>query len=129
MFPSPGLSRRCIGFLDGISEETAILAGFASTVAIAYLDCITPHEVFFPSLHFFPIALVAWRVGRVWTFVMPATAALAWAASEVFSGKDYSDARFLLWNFSIRLTFFLASSCLAAMARHYSQAPRPGEQE
>lgn len=108
--------------LDAWPPYGVALAAAASLAAVAVLDTVTGSRLGFAAFYLIPVALTAWRSGRLSGVLWALLAAAAWLAVEVSAGAP--DPGVGLWNAGIRLAMFLAVALAVSGLRRERDAVR-----
>ena len=109
---------RLISMVDRIPLWLIGPAGVALVGVIGLTDYLTGAQLSFSVFFLLPIALVAWRAGRVWSFGFSAVSAVVWYATNLPGSLalGYTHAT-LLWNAVTRLGFFVIVASLICSSR------------
>jgi len=79
---------------------------------LGFVDFRTGNEYSFSLFYLLPISLATWYANRSLGFFTSILSAATWLAADIIIGEDYSHPITYLWNFLIRLGFFLIVSYL-----------------
>ncbi len=97
------------------------ILGFALVGFVGFLDYKTGYELSFAAFYLFPIALVAWTVGRNIGFLLSVVSAIVWYVADQKSGHVYSEIYISYWNAGIRLVIFLVVARLVAWHKEWRE--------
>jgi len=101
------------------------ILGFALVGLVGFLDYKTGYELSFAAFYLFPIALVAWTVGRNIGFLLSVVSAIVWYVADQQSGHVYSEIYISYWNAGIRLVIFLVVARLVAWHKEWREQQWP----
>jgi hypothetical protein len=79
-------------------RRKVVVLSIACLFAMAYIDYVTGYELIFSAAYLLPVALCAWYLGRMATWLMSiAGGGVSWYVDRV-SGHDYSNHMVQYWN-------------------------------
>jgi len=89
------------------SKHDSILVVIAlSVVLLGFVDYVTGYELGFFLFYFLPIAIAAWKVGTISSYLISILSSIVWSLSDI-SSHPYSSVSFASWNTIMRLLCFL----------------------
>jgi hypothetical protein len=92
---------------DPLFKCNSILVVIAlSVVVLGFVDYVTGYELGFLLFYFLPIAVTAWKVGRISSYMISILSTMVWFLSDI-SSHPYSNVLFAFWNTIMRLLSFL----------------------
>jgi len=92
---------------DPLFKRNSILVVIAlSVVVLGFVDYVTGYELGFFLFCFLPIAVTAWKVGRISSYMISILSTMVWFLSDIPS-HPYSNVLFAFWNTIMRLLSFL----------------------
>jgi len=95
--------------------------GFVLVGLVGFLDYKTGYELSFAAFYLFPIALVAWTVGKEIGLLISIVCAIVWYVADQRAGHVYSDAFIPYWNAGIRLIIFVIVARLVAWQKEWRE--------
>lgn len=101
-----------LAYLEKQNQPFKIVLGFVFIVAIGILDLLTGYELAFSLFYVIPISLAAWLIGRWYGIVASFASAFVWLGADMASGHLYLNPFIPIWNFFIRLSFFVIIAIL-----------------
>jgi hypothetical protein len=78
-----------------------------STLILGFVDYATGHEFGVFVFYFLPIAIAAWKIGSINSFLISILSATVCFLSEIYPPHSYSNTFFVVWNSILRLVSFL----------------------
>lgn len=103
---APTLYRALSRWSRAIPETTVTAFSFLLLCAIALLDLLTGYEIAFSLFYVAPVAITAWRSSVRTGLLLAALSATVWAMADYWAGHEYSHWLVLVWNSTVRLSFF-----------------------
>jgi diguanylate cyclase (GGDEF)-like protein len=103
-----------IASLENRSKSYWAMMGVILLALVALLDYRTGYEISFSLFYLLPISLVVWFAGKRLGVTAAIASALMELSIEVFSGDNYSQPIFYLWNAAIRFGFYIIVTLLLA---------------
>jgi K+-sensing histidine kinase KdpD len=89
------------------SKHDSILVVIAlSVVLLGFVDYVTGYELGFFLFYFLPIAIAAWKVGTISSYLISILSSIVWSFSDI-SSHPYSSVLFAFWNTIMLLLCFL----------------------
>ncbi|MCX7718278.1 MAG: diguanylate cyclase [Candidatus Sumerlaeaceae bacterium] len=80
--------------------------GVALVALIGLCDLLTGYELAFSLFYVVPVALLAWRFGRLQGMLAAALCAAVWLWADLAAGHVYSHAFYPVWNALIRFSYY-----------------------
>lgn len=109
-FPASGIYSRFVKkakyYLSQHSQAT-LLIGLSLVFSIGIIDYFTGYEIGVSSFYLIPIIMVTWGLDRKTGLYMAILSMATWIAAEGMARGVRFSISIILWNASIRLTFFL----------------------
>jgi sigma-B regulation protein RsbU (phosphoserine phosphatase) len=114
-------------FIGSMSRSTLIAIALCIAVALGVVDWATGPLISFTLFYLFPVAIVAWFVGRREALAMSLGCALIWTIADVTSAPLTLPTTIEAWNALVRVAFFFVvtwtlSSTREAAAREEALA-------
>jgi len=103
-----------IASLENRSKSYWAMMGVILLALVGLLDYRTGYEISFSLFYLLPISLVVWFGGKRLGVTAAIVSALMELSIEFFSGKNYSQPVFYLWNAAIRFGFYIIVTLLLA---------------
>ena len=103
--------------LERTPKARVLAAAAVLSIAIAWVDRLTPPEVSLAAFHIFPIFLAAWRAGQGAGIAFALPSALAWLWSDELQRSPAVSVRLVLWGLAVKLAFFLVIALLVSLLR------------
>ena len=101
-------------YLLGKPKTFLTIINVALVLILGFIDYLAGYEISFSIFYLFPIALVAWFVGKRPAFMVGLLSAIMWFFADYASGKVYSYPAIAFWNTFVRLVFFFINAFLIA---------------
>jgi signal transduction histidine kinase len=83
----------------------ALSVGLVTIIGV--IDYLTGFTIFFEAFYLLPVALTAWRVGRLAGTVIAMMSVSVWLAGDFAAGVHYPSVFVPIWNGAIALTVYL----------------------
>jgi diguanylate cyclase (GGDEF)-like protein len=107
-----------IEFPEKLPKPVLTFVGLLLVLLIGGLDTITSYDISVSVLYLFPIVLIAWYEGGVYSSLISIFSAITWATSDLVSGHKYSHTSVRIWNAAMVLgMFFLVAYSIAAIKK------------
>jgi diguanylate cyclase (GGDEF)-like protein len=90
----------------------ALVLCAVAVAAVGLVDYVTGYEIRAYPLYFAPIAFGAWRLPRLWSFLVAVASVMAWAVSNAAAGAQYTEDYVWLIN---ACAHFLAFALIAVL--------------
>ena len=103
-----------IASLENRGKSYWAIMGVILLALVGLLDYRTGYEISFSLFYLLPISSVVWFAGKRLGVTAAIVSALMELSIEVFSGKNYSQPVFFLWNAAIRFGFYIIVTLLLA---------------
>jgi diguanylate cyclase (GGDEF)-like protein len=111
--------------IEGLPALAVVGAGSVLIAAIGLADHFTGAQLSLSVFYLMPISLVAWRVGRRWSYLFSAISAAVWYWANLQGSLAMGfTPTVLLWNTATRMGFFLAVSALTGSLRSVLERER-----
>jgi signal transduction histidine kinase len=93
----------------GAGRSRFEIAAFSLFLVLAtgYIDFVTGKDVTLSVIYVLPIAIAAWFVGPTYAIGLSIVSVLFWLYGDVEAGKKFSSDLVLMWNGSIRFSFYV----------------------
>jgi K+-sensing histidine kinase KdpD len=78
-----------------------------SVLVLGFVDYATGYEFGFFVFYFLPVAIAAWKVGSISSYMISILSAIVWFLANIYSSHAYSSIFFAFWNTIIHLLSFL----------------------
>lgn len=110
--------------LEHQSPWRTLLMGLTIVLFLTVPDFLTGPEIAFSFFYILPVALVAWASDMRFAAVVGVVAAIAWIATDIASGTEFSHPLIPIWNTLTRLAVYMLVAALLARMHSAFQIAR-----
>ncbi|UCG92668.1 MAG: GGDEF domain-containing protein [candidate division WOR-3 bacterium] len=104
-------------YLSRKSQKSLSVLSVVLVPILGCIDYLTGHEISFSIFYLFPVALMAWFVGKWRAFSVGLLSAITWFVADRAAGHVYIHPIMAFWNTSMRLGFFLIMAYLLSILK------------
>jgi K+-sensing histidine kinase KdpD len=101
----------------------------ALSLCIGIIDYISGYELNFFVFYFIPVCITAWYLGLVPSVVISIICATIWFLSDYYTGHEYSQNIYAIWNTYIRMMSFFAVGWILARLREILKKEKKTSQD
>jgi len=102
---------------SGRSRRLVIALAVALALALGFIDYLTGPLLSLTIFYLFPVAVVAWYVGRTEAVVLSLGCALIWTVADIETFRFHIPVPLDAWNALVRIGFFIIVSFTLTEAR------------
>ena len=104
-------------------ETVALVLGLAGLALVGFIRTCVRQEIIVGYFGIIPVLLVVWRVGGIWTLLMPLIAVLSPLLGGFVLGVAYDSWLIIAANVTIQFVFFCFCAWVFAMLRNCVEIP------
>jgi K+-sensing histidine kinase KdpD len=111
-----------------LKSNSVLVVLAISVVVLGFVDYVTGYELGFFLFYFVPIAIAAWKVGTIRSYLISILSSMVWFLSDILS-HPYSSILVIFWNTIMKLLSFLFIAYIASKIQFLLRKNREASQD